>query len=134
VAGGLTRERQDNLLAGELDRICSGKAPAELVRLAGSLSLKATEQPIDTGTAAGKCFLDMLASEDIFPVLDAPETRAGIVHRARICGVRCRSKFCRRRPTKRVGGKPCLPRRQGAHTNSQKSGLSAVGTLVSFPV
>jgi DNA invertase Pin-like site-specific DNA recombinase len=24
-------------------------------------SLKATEQPIDTGTAAGKCFLDMLA-------------------------------------------------------------------------
>jgi DNA invertase Pin-like site-specific DNA recombinase len=23
-------------------------------------SLKATEQPIDTGTAAGKCFLDML--------------------------------------------------------------------------
>jgi len=22
--------------------------------------LKATEQPIDTGTAAGKCFLDML--------------------------------------------------------------------------
>jgi DNA invertase Pin-like site-specific DNA recombinase len=24
------------------------------------LGLKATEQPIDTGTAAGKCFLDML--------------------------------------------------------------------------
>jgi DNA invertase Pin-like site-specific DNA recombinase len=28
-------------------------------RLSGA-SLKATEQPIDTGTAAGKCFLDML--------------------------------------------------------------------------
>jgi DNA invertase Pin-like site-specific DNA recombinase len=25
--------------------------------------LKATEQPIDTSTAAGKCFLDMLAFE-----------------------------------------------------------------------
>jgi DNA invertase Pin-like site-specific DNA recombinase len=29
------------------------------VRAKGA-SLKATEQPIDTGTAAGKCFLDML--------------------------------------------------------------------------
>jgi molecular chaperone DnaK (HSP70) len=37
VAGGLTRERQNKLLAGELDRIRSGKAPVELVRLAGSL-------------------------------------------------------------------------------------------------
>ncbi len=39
VAGGLTRERQSRLLAGELDRIRSGKAPDELVRLAGSLEL-----------------------------------------------------------------------------------------------
>ena len=39
VAGGLTRERQNKLLAGELDRIRSGKAPDELVRLAGSLEL-----------------------------------------------------------------------------------------------
>jgi hypothetical protein len=39
VAGGLTRERQNKLLAGELDRIRTGKAPAELVRLAGSLEL-----------------------------------------------------------------------------------------------
>ena len=29
-------------------------------RLARSTALKATEQPIDTSTAAGKCFLDML--------------------------------------------------------------------------
>jgi DNA invertase Pin-like site-specific DNA recombinase len=28
--------------------------------LARGASLRATEQPIDTGTAAGKCFLDML--------------------------------------------------------------------------
>ena len=39
VAGGLTRERQDKLLAGELDKIRSGRAPDELVRLAGSLEL-----------------------------------------------------------------------------------------------
>ncbi len=39
VAGGLTRERQTRLLAGELDKIRSGKGPAELVRLAGSLEL-----------------------------------------------------------------------------------------------
>jgi hypothetical protein len=39
VAGGLTTERQNKLLAGQLDRIRSGKAPAELVRLAGSLEL-----------------------------------------------------------------------------------------------
>jgi hypothetical protein len=29
-------------------------------RVAKGAALKATEQPIDTGTAAGKCFLDML--------------------------------------------------------------------------
>jgi len=39
VAGGLSRERQDKLLAGEFDRLRTGKAPAELVRLAGSLEL-----------------------------------------------------------------------------------------------
>jgi DNA invertase Pin-like site-specific DNA recombinase len=31
-----------------------------LVAASRGASLKATEQPIDTGTAAGKCFLDML--------------------------------------------------------------------------
>jgi hypothetical protein len=39
VAGGLTRERQNKLLTGEVDRICGGKAPDELVRLTGSLEL-----------------------------------------------------------------------------------------------
>jgi len=37
VAGGLTAERQERLLAGELPSIRAGKAPPELVRLAGSL-------------------------------------------------------------------------------------------------
>ena len=37
VAGGLAAERQERLLAGELVGIRAGKAPPELVRLAGSL-------------------------------------------------------------------------------------------------
>jgi molecular chaperone DnaK (HSP70) len=47
VAGGLTRERQYKLLAAEFDRICCGKAPAELVRLAGSLELIPHEMKAD---------------------------------------------------------------------------------------
>ena len=39
VAGGLSRERQHELIAGERDRLRSSKAPGELVRLAGSLEL-----------------------------------------------------------------------------------------------
>ena len=37
VAGGLTAERQERLLAGELDSIRTGRASPELVRLAGAL-------------------------------------------------------------------------------------------------
>jgi DNA-K related protein len=55
VAGGLTRERQNKLLAGELDRICSGQAPAELVRLAGSLELL----PHDTKAELIRGFIDV---------------------------------------------------------------------------
>ena len=58
VAGGLTRERQTRLMAGEIDRIRSGKAPDELVRLAGSLEL------IDHDTKAElvHCFCDIAAT------------------------------------------------------------------------
>jgi DNA invertase Pin-like site-specific DNA recombinase len=41
------------------------------VRARGA-SLKATEQPIDTSTATGKCFLDMLG---VFAELDEPAPR-----------------------------------------------------------
>ena len=58
VAGGLTRERQNRLLAGELDRISSGKAPDELVRLAGSLELI----PHETKAELVSCFIDIAAS------------------------------------------------------------------------
>jgi molecular chaperone DnaK (HSP70) len=47
VAGGLTSERQEKLLAGELDRLRSGNGPAELVRLAGSLELISHEMKAD---------------------------------------------------------------------------------------
>jgi molecular chaperone DnaK (HSP70) len=58
VAGGLTRERQNKLLAGGLDRIRSGKAPDELVRLAGSLELI----PYETKAELICCFIDIAAS------------------------------------------------------------------------
>jgi hypothetical protein len=55
VAGGLTSERQNKLLAGQLDRIRSGKAPAELVRLAGSLELI----PHATKAELVRCFIEI---------------------------------------------------------------------------
>jgi molecular chaperone DnaK (HSP70) len=55
VAGGLTRERQNKLLTGELDKIRSGKAPDELVRLAGSLELI----PHDIKAELVRCFIDI---------------------------------------------------------------------------
>jgi len=55
VAGGLTRERQNKLLIGELDRICSGKAPVELVRLSGSLELI----PLETKAELVSGFIDV---------------------------------------------------------------------------
>jgi molecular chaperone DnaK (HSP70) len=47
VAGGLTPERQEMLLAGELDSIRTGRASPELVRLAGSLERLPREMKAD---------------------------------------------------------------------------------------
>jgi hypothetical protein len=47
VAGGLTAERQEMLLAGELDSILAGKAAPELVRLSGSLERLPRETKTD---------------------------------------------------------------------------------------
>jgi len=47
VAGGLTAERQERLLAGELAIIRAGKASPELVRLAGSLERLPRETKAD---------------------------------------------------------------------------------------
>ncbi len=47
VAGGLSAERQEKLLAGEQASIRAGKAPPELVRLAGSLERLSRETKAD---------------------------------------------------------------------------------------
>jgi hypothetical protein len=47
VAGGLTAERQEMLLAGELDSILAGRAAPELVRLSGSLERLPRETKAD---------------------------------------------------------------------------------------
>jgi DNA invertase Pin-like site-specific DNA recombinase len=53
----------DVLMVTRIDRLARSIGDLQdivrAVRAAGA-SLKATEQPIDTSTAAGKCFLDML--------------------------------------------------------------------------
>ena len=53
----------DVLMVTRIDRLARSIADLQdivrTVRERGA-ALKATEQPIDTGTAAGKCFLDML--------------------------------------------------------------------------
>jgi DNA invertase Pin-like site-specific DNA recombinase len=53
----------DVLMVTRIDRLARSIGDLQdIVRQvkAKGASLKATEQPIDTGTAAGKCFLDML--------------------------------------------------------------------------
>src|SRR5712672_551961 len=55
--------RGDVLMVTRIDRLARSIGDLQdIVREAKArgASLKATEQPIDTGTAAGKCFLDML--------------------------------------------------------------------------
>jgi DNA invertase Pin-like site-specific DNA recombinase len=55
--------RGDVLMVTRIDRLARSIADLQdIVRTvkARGASLKATEQPIDTSTAAGKCFLDML--------------------------------------------------------------------------
>jgi DNA invertase Pin-like site-specific DNA recombinase len=53
----------DVLMVTRIDRLARGIGDLQdIVRAlkAKGASLKASEQPIDTSTAAGKCFLDML--------------------------------------------------------------------------
>jgi DNA invertase Pin-like site-specific DNA recombinase len=54
----------DELVVTRIDRLARSVGDLQdIVRTvkARGASLRATEQPIDTGTAAGKCFLDMLS-------------------------------------------------------------------------
>jgi DNA invertase Pin-like site-specific DNA recombinase len=63
-----------------------------VVRARGAV-LKATEQPIDTGTAAGKCFLDMLG---VFAEFETNLRREG----------NWKASPRRRRPASTRGGRP----------------------------
>jgi DNA invertase Pin-like site-specific DNA recombinase len=54
----------DTLVVTRIDRLARSVADLQQIVLnlkAKGVALKATEQPIDTSTAAGKCFLDMLS-------------------------------------------------------------------------
>jgi len=54
----------DTLVVNRIDRLARSVGDLQdIVRAlkAKGVALKATERPIDTGTAAGKCFLDMLS-------------------------------------------------------------------------
>jgi DNA invertase Pin-like site-specific DNA recombinase len=66
----------DVLLVTRVDRLARSIGDLQdIVRTlkAKGASLRATEQPIDTSTAAGKCFLDMLG---VFAEFDQPAARA----------------------------------------------------------
>ena len=67
----------DVLMVTRIDRLARSIGDLQdivrTVRARGAV-LKATEQPIDTGTAAGKCFLDMLGR--VRRVRDQPAPRA----------------------------------------------------------
>ena len=57
-----------------IDRLARSIADLQdIVRMlkARGAALRATEQPIDTSTAAGKCFLDMLSSLSSKPAYGA---------------------------------------------------------------
>ena len=58
VAGGLTQQRQEQILAPELDKLrARNKVPPELIRLAGSLE----RLPAETKTELAKLFIDTAA-------------------------------------------------------------------------
>src|SRR4051794_10108457 len=56
LAGGLTQQRQEQVLARELDKLrARKKVPPELIRLAGSLE----RLPVETKTDLAILFIDM---------------------------------------------------------------------------
>ena len=79
----------DTLVVTRIDRLArSLKDLQDIVHeLKGKgVALKATEQPVDTGTAAGKAFLDMLG---VFAVRDQSSARAAARRDQRRQGARC---------------------------------------------
>jgi DNA invertase Pin-like site-specific DNA recombinase len=85
----------DMLIVTRIDRLARSIADLQdivrQVRARGA-SLKATEQPIDTGTAAGKCFLDMLGVFAEFETNLRKERQLEGIAKAKAAGI------CRGRP------------------------------------
>lgn len=80
----------DALVVTRIDRLARSVADLQdLVRAlkAKGASLKATEQPIDTGTAAGKAFLDMLGVFAEFETNLRRERQAEGIAKAKAAGV-----------------------------------------------
>jgi len=84
--------------------------------------LKATEQPIDTSTAAGKCFLDMLGVFAEFETNLRRERQLEGIAKAKAAGVyKGRPGFDRCRPGARIEG--------AGQRAPRRSPLLAVGVL-----
>src|SRR3981189_2938160 len=87
----------DVLMVTRIDRLARSIGDlqdiARAVRPRGA-SLRATEQPIDTGTAAGKCFLDMLGVFAEFETNLRRERQLEGIAKAKVAGV-----YKGRRPT-----------------------------------
>src|SRR5712692_11899410 len=89
--------RGDVLMVTRIDRLARSIGDLQdIVRAikARGASLKATEQPIDTGTAAGKCFLDMLGVFAEFETNLRKERQLEGIAKAKAAGV-----YKGRRPT-----------------------------------
>jgi DNA invertase Pin-like site-specific DNA recombinase len=80
----------DVLIVTRIDRLARSIGDLQdivrAVRAKGA-SLKATEQPIDTGTAAGKCFLDMLGVFAEFETNLRRERQLEGIKRAKAAGI-----------------------------------------------
>src|SRR5258708_16849682 len=97
--------RGDVLMVTRIDRLARSVGDLQdIVRdvKARGASLKATEQPIDTGTAAGKCFLDMLGVFAEFETNLRRERQLDGIAKAKAPGG-CRG---RKPSVEAVGGKP----------------------------
>ncbi len=93
--------RGDALVVTRVDRLARSIGDLQdIVRLLKErgVSLKATEQPIDTGTAAGKAFLDMLGVFAEFETNLRRERQMEGIARAKAAGV-----YKGRRPTINAG-------------------------------
>src|SRR6476619_2133163 len=80
----------DVLMVTRIDRLARSIGDLQdIVRAvkARGASLKATEQPIDTGTAAGKCFLDMLGVFGEFETNLRKERQLEGIAKAKAAGV-----------------------------------------------